>query len=162
MSLPTSHSSVNRVVDSGLVVTYSKTLVSGNWSYTSANVSGSYNYMMEYHRRARMSLRYLGMTEAAAKSCKAAMLSAFTRSFKSSLWDDSTMGGSWSDSSAGEGPMADVAMVHNDDGSYDVVVNVNEDDTRMRKVGESASYATLFFSERSRSYDGEYEVEPSS
>lgn len=162
MSLLTSHSSANRIVDSGLVVTYSKALVSGNWSYTSANVSGWYNYMMEYHRRARMSLRYVGMTEAAAKDCKDAMMSAFTRSFKSSIWDGTTMGGSWSDSSAGEVPMADVAMVHNDDGSYDVVVNVNEDDTRMRKVGESASYATLFSSERSRSYDGEYEVQPSS
>ena len=154
MALLTSHSSANLVIDSGLVVTYSKSLVSGSWAYVSANVSGSYAYMMEYHRRARMSFRYVGMTEAAAAACKAAMISAYTRSFKISIWDDTSMGGSWSDNSAGEMPMSEIAMSHNDDGSYDVVVNVNEDDTRMRKTTESPSYATLFSSERSRTYEG--------
>ena len=143
----------NLVVDSGLVVTYSKSLINGNWSYTSANVSGYYDYMMEYHRRARMSFRYVGMTKAAAEACKAAMIAAYTRTSKMSLWDGTTMGGAWSDSSAGEMPMAEIATTHNEDGSYDVVVNVNEDDVRMRKTADSPSYSTLFSAERSRTYE---------
>ena len=158
MALLTSHSSANLVIDSALVVTYSKSLINGNWSYTSANVSGYYNYMMEYHRRARMSFRYVGMTKTAAEACKAAMIAAYTRSFKISIWDDTTMGGEWSDDSAGEMPMAEVAMSHNEDGSYDVSVNVNEDDTRMRKTTTAAAYSVLFSTERSRAYEGgEYE-----
>ena len=143
----------NLVIDSGLVVTYSKSLVSGTWSWESGNMEGEYNYMMEYHRRARMSFRYVGMTKSAAESCKAAMITAYTRSFCASIWDGTTLNGSWSDSSAGSMPMAEVAMSHNEDGSYDVVVNVNEDDSRMRKTSSSASYSTLFSSERSRTYE---------
>ena len=109
--------------------------------------------MMEYHRRARISFRYVGMTKAAAESCKAAMITAYTRSFKMSEWNDATTNGSWSDSSAGEMPMAEVAVNHNDDGSYDVVVNVNEDDMRMRKISDSATYSSLFSTERARTYE---------
>ncbi|MBQ2630408.1 MAG: hypothetical protein IJG13_12085 [Kiritimatiellae bacterium] len=154
MALLTSHSSANLVIDSGLVVTYSKSLINGNWSYTSANVSGYYDYMWEIHRRARMSFRYVGMTKDAAESCKAAMIAAYTRAFKISIWDYSSMGGAWYDNSAGEMPMAEIAMSHNEDGSYDVVVNVNEDDTRMRKTSESTNYTLLFSAERSRTYEG--------
>ncbi len=154
MALRTSHSSANLVIDSALVVTYSKSLINGNWSYTSANVSGYYDYMLEYHRRARMSFRYVGMTKAAAESCKNAMVAAYTRQFKMSLWDGSSMGGAWYDNSAGEMPMAEIAMSHNEDSSYDVVVNVNEDDTRMRKTDTNPSYSTLFSAERSRTYEG--------
>ena len=144
----------NLVVDSGLVVTYSKSLVSGSWSWVSANVEGTYGYMMEYRRRARMSFRYVGMTKSAAESCRDAMISAYTRNFYMSVWDGTTMGGNWSTSSAGSQLMADVAMSHNDDGSYDVVVNVNEDDTRMSKVESPASYALAFVYERLRTYEG--------
>ena len=140
----------NLVIDSGLVVAYSKSLISGSWGYTSANVSGNYSYMMEHHRRARMSFRYVGMTKAAAEDCKAAMLAAYTREFKMSLWDGTTMGGEWYDDDAGEMPMAEVAVNHNDDGSYDVVVNVNEDDMRMSMVGGTAD----FDDEQARVYEG--------
>ena len=144
----------NLVIDTGLIVTYSKSLVSGTWSWESGNMEGEYNYMMEYHRRARMSFRYVGMTKAAAESCKAAMVSAYTRSFSASFWDGTTLNGSWSDGSAGSMPMAEVAVSHNDDGSHDVVVNVNEDDVRMRKSTDNPSYSSLFSSERFRSYEG--------
>ena len=33
MALLTSHSSANLVIDSALIVTYSKSLINGNWSY---------------------------------------------------------------------------------------------------------------------------------
>ena len=142
------------MIDSALVVTYSKSLINGNWSYTSANVSGYYDYMWEIHRRARMSFRYVGMTKDAAEHCKDAMIAAYTRTSKTSIWDYSSMGGAWHDNSAGEMPMAEIAISHNEDGSYDVVVNVNEDDTRMRKTDSSTNYASLFYAERSRTYEG--------
>lgn len=143
----------NLVIDSGLVVTYSKTRISGSWGWTSANVEGTYWYMLEYHRRARMSFRYVGMTKAAAESCKAAMITAYTRSFYMSIWDGNSMGGSWGTSSAGEQVMAEVSVNHNDDGSYDVVVNVNEDDVRMSKVEAPSTYAGAFYAERLRTYE---------
>lgn len=150
MALRTSHSSANLVIDSALVVSYSRSLISGNWSYTSANVSSSYNYMMEYHRRARQSFRYVGMTKVAADSCKSAMVAKYTRSTYESIWDGDAMGGAWNTTASGEMLMAEVSASHNEDGSYDVVVNVNEDDTRMSKVGETAVFAY----EPLRQYEG--------
>ena len=160
MSLLTSHSSANRVVDSALVVTYSVSRVSGYWEQQSSMgiTVASHDHMWEYHRRARKSYRYVGMTEAAAKTCKDAMTSLYTRSTSTMEWD--SFDGIWTTTSGSSIPMADVAMSHNDDGSYDVVVNVYEDDCRMSILAVTAT--SLFSSERSRSYDGEYEVEPSS
>ena len=154
MSLLNSYGSDNLVIDSGLVVTYSKSLVSGGWGYTSANVSGSHDYMWELHRRARQSFRYVGMTYDAAQTCKTAMIAKYTRSFKMSLWDGSSMGGSWTDNPAGSMPMAEISVAHNEDGSYDVLVNVNEDDMRMRKVDGDVSPSVPFYTEASRSYEG--------
>ncbi len=161
MALRTSHSSENRVVDSGLVVTYSVVKVNGTWSYTSANVEGWYYYMWELHRRARKSYRYVGMTETAARACKAAMIALYTRTVQQSFWNGDTMGGGWTVGSGGEMPMAEIAMSHNDDGSYDVVVNVNEDDCRMAMANSSPpAFAVAFSTERlTRNYDGETEVE---
>lgn len=161
MSLLTSHSSANRVVDSALVVTYSCSLLSGSWSYTSANVTGYYQYMWELHRRARKSYRYVGMTYDAAQTCKAAMLALYQRAVRTSKWRDDVMGGQWDRTSAGNVPMADVAVAHNDDGSYDVVVNVNEDDMCM-SMQSAIDISTYFSNESLRSYDGETESGSSS
>ena len=140
----------NLVIDSALTISYSRSRVSGNWSYTSANVSGSYDYMMEYHRHARQSFRYVGMTYAAAMACKAAMVAKYTRATYMSIWDGSTMGGQWVTDSGGNMLMAEISPQHNDDGSYDVIVNVNEDDTRMSMVGLTATFAY----EPLRQYEG--------
>lgn len=155
MSLRTTYSDDNLVIDSGLTVTYSKSLISGNWGYTSANVSGYYNYMWELRRVAKQSFRYVGMTQAAAYACRDAMVAKYTRDFRISIWDSTSMGGGWHDEGAGSMPMAEVAPSHNDDGSYDVIVNVNEDDKRMRKVGDPIYFPSAFAYERQRVYEGD-------
>lgn len=154
MALLTSYSAENLVIDSGLVVAYSKSLVSGGWSWTSGSVSGSYDYMWEMHRRARQSFRYVGMTYDAAQSCKAAMVSKYTRSFSVSQWNGSVMNGSWTQVNGGTQPMADIAVNHNEDGSYDVVGNVNEDDMCMGMTASDLDIAVKFITERSRNYEG--------
>ena len=158
MALLTSYGATNRVVDSALVVTYSNSLISGMWSWLSFNMWGTWDRMREIHRRARKSYRYVGMTESAAQQCKAAMIAKYTRDFWTSIWDGNSAGGSWTEVEGGSMPMADVAMSHNEDGSYDVIVNVNEDDSRMCLANSGFTYTSMGRRARRRDYDGETET----
>jgi len=152
MSLKTSYSDDNFVLDEGLVVTNSQTIIQGNWSWESISASGSFTRMREVHRYARKSFRYVGMTYAAAKSCKTDMVSAFTRTFKTSFWDGSVNQGQWNTQNGGTMVMADVAIVPAGGDAYDVVVRVNEDDVRTMKVETTYSYDTVFATEKNRTY----------
>ena len=164
MALITSYSEDNRVIDSGLTVTYSRELVSGTWvgeSLVASAASNTYYFMWEYHRRATKSYRYVGMTDAAKDECLADMIELYTRNVRASFWNSTTSDGhglgSWSEDSAGQIVVADISPVHNEDGSWDVVVNVREDDVRMRKTWNVVSPSTLFATEQQRGYDGETE-----
>ena len=128
MALKTTYDDSNLVVDEALTVPFSTTIIQGNWSYTSANVSGWYNAMRECHRYARKRFRYFGMTYSAAKKCRDDMVKLFMRKIMTSYWNSTAMGGGWTRSDGGQVPMADVSLVHNPDDSWDVNVNVNEDD----------------------------------
>ena len=66
MSLRTTDRDENIVVEEPLNVSYPTTLISGSWGYGSANVSGSYAWMREYHRYATKRYRYVGKTYKAA------------------------------------------------------------------------------------------------
>lgn len=158
MSLCTSHSDANVVIEEALTVTYSNSIIQGNWGYTSANVSGYYSTMREIHRYARKSFRYVGMTYAAAKACRDELVTLFTRDFKTSYWNSETMGGGWSDDTGGTVPMADVSLTHDDGDAWSVHVRVSEDDVRFRRVSDGAYPNVLFATERlTRTYgtDGE-------
>lgn len=157
MSLLRSHSDANVVVEEALTVTYSQSIIQGSWGYTSANVSGWYSTMREIHRYARKSFRYVGMTHAAAKACRDAMVAKFTRDVKTSYWNSSAMGGGWNDEAGGTIPMADVSLVHDEGDAWSVHVRVNEDDVRFRRVSDAHYAAVVFGAERLRGYgtDGE-------
>jgi len=164
MSLKTTYGAANRVIDTALAVVYSRVLISGNWVGTTSvasSASETYYWMWEYHRRATKSYRYVGMTDAAKDACVAAMITLYTRDLKASFWNPTTSDnhglGSWSDDAAGQNVTASISPVKNDDGSWDVVVNVCEDDTRLRKTWQSVTPSTLFTTESQRSYDGETE-----
>ena len=154
MSLCTSHSDANVVIEEALTVTYSSVIVQGSWGYTSANVSGYYSTMREVHRYARKSFRYVGMTHAAAKSCRDAMVSLFTRDFKTSYWQSENMGGGWSDETGGTILMADVALTHDEGDAWSVHVRVNEDDVRFRRIADGAYPTALFAVERTTRHYG--------
>jgi len=152
MSLKTSYSDDNFVLEEGLVVTNSQTIIQGNWSWGSISASGSFAQMREVHRYARKSFRYVGMTYDAAKSCKTDMVAAFTRTFKTSFWDGSVNQGQWNVQAGGTMVMADVSIVPAGGDAYDVLVRVNEDDVRTMKVETTYSYDTVFSTEKTRTY----------
>lgn len=152
MSLKTTHGDDNLVIEEALTVTDCFSIVEGTWSYTSANVSGWYNTMKECHRFARKSFRYVGMTYAAAKTCRTAMITLFTRTVKMSYWADNVMGGQWNVNTSGTRVTADVSIVPSGGDAWDVAVSVNEDDVRMIKATDVYSYSSLFADERARSY----------
>ena len=152
MGLITSYSDANLVIEEGLTVTYSRRLISGSWSWTSANVSGTYSYMQEYHRYATKAFRYVGMTYAAAKTCRDAMIKYFTRDIKIDVWDDSVMGGGWVTKSGGSILAASVSVTHDDACMYSVHVRVNEDDTHYTSQGSSFTPYTQFTNEQMRTY----------
>ena len=152
MALKTSYSDANIIVEEPLKVTYSTQVISGSWGWTSANVSGSYNRMRENHRYATKRFRYVGMTHAAALVCRDELIEKFTRDFKMSYWNGDAFGGEWLSMTGGTMVMADVSPEENEDGSYDVLVNVNEDDTKYTKVEVPFYPAISFATERLRAY----------
>ena len=152
MGLLDSHSAANLVVEEGLVVTYSRQKISGQWSWVSGNMSGTHYYMNEYRRYATKSFKYVGMTYAAATSCRNAMISRFTRSTKIDAWDDSCTDGAWVSKDGGSILMTSIALTHDDGCMWSVRVRVNENDVHYSKEGEVSSYTSVFSSERSRSY----------
>ncbi len=148
MGLQSSYSDANIVIEEGLTVTYSRSIIQGSWSYTAANVSGTYDTMRELHRYARKSFKYVGMTYAAAKTCRDAMITLFTRTTKTSYWNGTVAGGGWNDDDGGETLTADVSLVHGDGDAWEVHVRVNEDSVRYRLATEAAYSSVVFSHER--------------
>lgn len=157
MALLETYGEVNRVVETGLSVTYSKTRTFGYWSHVMLNVDESYTEAWTYRRRATKSYRYTGMTLDAAKACAADMRDYYTRAQKVSVWDLNDDREFAEPAVANSLCMADIAVVPVSASMYEVRVQVNEDDERMRRA--SLAPDALFTTEKSRQYDGETEGE---
>lgn len=138
----------NIVIEEGLTVTYSRSIIQGSWGYTSANVSGWYNTMRELHRYARKSYKYVGMTYEVAKKCRDEMVKLYTRTLRTSYWQGNVMGGGWNDGDGGETLTADVSLTHGDGDAWEVHVRVNEDSVRYRLATEPAYVNIVFAHER--------------
>lgn len=151
MALFQSHSSSNLVIEQGLTVWNSNRLIHGNWTWESISLSGSFASMWEAHRYAQQSFRYIGMTKAAAEACVEAMKTQYTRAIRSTRWSGAANQGEWVREAGGSVLMASISPTPNPDGSYDVVVNVNEDDVNM---GKTAVEAMSFSAEDARTYVG--------
>lgn len=156
MALITHYGPANRVIDTALTVTYSRNRITGSWGWSNGlNGGGTITAMQEYHRRASKSYRYVGMTDAAKDECVAAMIALYTVDAYTSYWESS---GVWKVYNCGKDLIADISPQHNDDGSWDVVVNVSEDNVRWRLYTDVISnIKTLFYYERQHDYDGETE-----
>lgn len=159
MALLTSHSMTNRVVDTALSVHYSSHVVVGSWQQTSSLgiTVNSWGRMLEHHRHATKSYRYVGLTYSAAKSCQSAMITKYTRNVVAPQWWDA-FNGRWANDDTGAAPkelMASVTLEHQEDDAWDVVVQVNEDDVRMSLPNYSGTPKSMFPSSvTSRTYDG--------
>ena len=153
MSLRTSYGADNRVVETDLTVSYSRRWISGSWPWTNnLNEQGVYYSMQEYHRYARKRYRYVGMTDSAKDSCVADMIALYTRQTYMQIWNES--GGSWGNpEDSGCQLLATVTPVRNDDGSWDVEIDVNEDDVRYSRAHQKYDADELFSYEDARDYD---------
>lgn len=149
MAIRTSYSSENLKIEVGLKIWTSNRLIHGTWAWESISLSGVHVSMWEAHRYAQQSFRYVGMTKAAADACVADMKGIYTRSIRSTRWNGAVSQGEWVRESGGTVIMAEISPTPNEDGSYDVVVNVNEDDVNM---GKTAAQAMNFAIEDSRTY----------
>lgn len=165
MALRTSYGDGNIIVEVPLDVIYTTQIIVGSWSYTTALGGAGYYYRMrESHRYATKRFRYVGMTFGAAKSCRDELKLIFTRSFHTQVWNGATA--QWNNvPTANSVCMASVELEENEDGSYDVVVNVKEDDMKYGMENESFDPSRVFAVERLRTYgsDGhgnEDETEP--
>lgn len=156
MALLETYGEVNRVVETGLSVSYSKTRTFGYWHHVMLNVEEDYTEAWTYRRRATKSYRYVGMTYEAAQTCAADMRKLYNRDQKMSVWDLNDNREFAEPSTPNKVVMADVAVTYAGGSMYDVRVEVNEDDERMRRA--SLAPDALFTAEKSRDYDGESEA----
>ena len=153
MGLLTTYGSANRVVEQTLDVKYSKTRISGNWSWESISLSGSWYYMWECHRYATKQFKYVGMTKSAAETCAAALKTALTRTIRVSIWDGSVNGGAWTRVNGGTVRMSDVVVRQTVGNMYEVDVSVNEDDVMLAKIDDNPNPSAQFATEDARAYD---------
>ena len=80
------------------------------------------------------------------------MITKYTRSFVVSDWNSSGQyAGTFTDISGGSVVMADIAIQQREGHMYDVIVNVREDDTKLRTSAVTPS--SLFTTENARDYD---------
>lgn len=150
MGLLNSYGTGNKVIINDKTVTYSMKRVTGNWEWLkSAFVTVTYDWMWEYHRYCQKTYMYVGMDLATANDCAAAMIQKYTRAFNVSAWNSNT--GQFEVVPGGSMPMAEITVQQRAGCMYDVMINVREDDVRLKKTAETPS--TLFTAENQRDYD---------
>ena len=85
MALIEQYGDDNRVTDTGLVVTYAKRKIYGDWTHSAGAGIDHYYEAWEWTRYARKSYRYVGMSRAAAEECRDDMIEMYTRDGKTHL-----------------------------------------------------------------------------
>lgn len=145
------YSAANRVIDTALAVTYSKSRVYGQWSWAEGTSIVTRYEAWSYVRSANKSYRYVGMTKAAADSCASDMRAKYLRTQRGSVFSETQH--EFISENVGTVPMADVVVQHVAGEMWDVIINVRETDAQMRFSSMTAK--PLFSSEDARDYDGE-------
>lgn len=154
MAALTSYSAANRVVDSGLVITYDWKFVFGTWLGTTTVASAAvttYTRMYQYRRVARAAYRYVGMDAATAQNCLAAMRAKYTRTKAVTIWNP-TAGemGDWAWALTDGVAVAKVEKVYDGGGLYSVHITIEEEDLAMSKTKISNPWTEY----DNRDYDG--------
>lgn len=157
MALLTAWTDDNKIIDSGLTISYSKSKVFGSWTATSTTASTAsvtYNEAWEYRRFASGTFRYVGMDYDTSLRCAQAMVAEYSRPTIISKWDptgQSMYNAEFIDVDGGTVLMADVNVQNTAGHMYEVVVQVREQDMRMR-INGSAGPSSLFTTENQRQY----------
>lgn len=141
----------NLVIDQGKTVNCTMTLQKGD-----IDGDGHQDYYLEFHRYCQMSFRYVGMDYATALQCAGAVVERYTRKYMISEPSSSPQAtAGFEDIYAGSKLMAQVSVQHKDGCMYDVVVNVNEDDSKMRMAWTGTYDPAMMFIEID-TYGSEY------
>lgn len=149
MSLFATHCAANFVVTSEEVQTFSKRYVQGTWSWVYLQTSGTYSMMCEYHRVTKWSAKFVGMTLAAAKACRDALVGtsssagSLSRSVPQQYWNGEVTQGAWVRVD-GTAVTADVSVSSAGGDAWDVVVSVSDDDVRYMKPSAATSAKDAF------------------
>lgn len=159
MGLFTTYSADNRRIESETQPTYSKKLITGQWTWLTGLSEVTETQAWEFHRLKQKTYRYVGMTKSAADTCAADMVAAYTRDEVTSMWDNVSRGdettegtGEFHDVSGGSRVMASVTVQHIGGCMYDCVINISEDDTKIRIDGVN-NPSVLFAVENQRTYN---------
>lgn len=119
---------------SGLVVTYSVRKITGSWSWTMLNVTTTIDEAWEYHRYAKCSYKYVGLSYSAAKTIATSLIGSYTRGFQITKWQsDGDEAGTFAVIDGGTKLQGDISINKMQGHMYEVVVNINEDDCKVSK-----------------------------
>lgn len=147
MSLHTSADIID--VTASLAVTYSSTIINGNWESVTGVTTTTYYTALSYTRTATMTFSILGLTQSAAESIADTIRGKYQRHRRHSDWNPNT--GEFVATDQGEvACMAEVSIRHTAGAMYSVEVEVRETDTLLHRVPISPE--TLFATENSRNY----------
>ena len=147
MSLKTSADIID--VTASLAVTYSSTIITGEWSSVTGVTTTTYYTALSYTRTATMSFSILGLTESAAETIADTIRGKYQRSRRHSDWNPNL--GEFDATNQGEiACMAEVSIAHVAGTMYAVNVQVRESDTLLHRVPVSPE--TLFATENARTY----------
>lgn len=157
MGLINQYSDDCKVITNGLQVNYTRSKKFGNWvanSTTASTASVTYTECWEIRRFAKGTFKYVGLSYDAALECAEDMATKYTRTTKVSKWDttgQSMYDPEFVDIDGGKIKMTDISINKTSGHLYEVIVNVNETDTRERRH-IPASIETLFALENARDY----------
>lgn len=147
MSLHTSADIID--VTASLAVTYSSTIISGEWSSVTGMTTTTYHTALSYTRTATMAFSILGLTEGAAETIADTIRAKYQRSRRHSDWNPGL--GEFDATNQGEiACMAEVSIAHVGGSMYAVNVQVRESDTLLHRVPISPE--ALFATENTRDY----------
>lgn len=121
----------------------------GQWSSVTLNVTTTYYVASEVHCYTTGAYRYVGCSYDEARTLATTLASKLVFESKYSYWDTS---GTFKEDTLGEMLQADIQIVKQSGHLYDVVVNVNADDVRMRLPTSGDDYTSLFVTERNRDW----------
>lgn len=129
------------------------TSVLGSWSFASGNVTKTYYNANEVHLYTTGSYRYVGCAYDEAYSVAQQLAAALVFEQKYSIWNSSS--GEFEEATLGKTIQADIAIVKQVGHLYDVVVNIDADDVRLRIPTTTVDYTLLFADEDARDWTPE-------
>lgn len=112
MGLLTTYDKSNRVVTNGKVLSYSKKMIPGSWTYeTSPASTYTYYQAWEFRRWCSKTYMYVGMDLTTATQCAQDAVAYYKRNSQTSFWNYyASTDGSFTPVVTGQIPMADVAI----------------------------------------------------